>query len=195
ITTLGETTSKFATGLNPRKNFVLGQGNNYYVTIKNMYNNDIILNNRCDMIDDEALEKINKRSDLKSGDVLFSGIGTIGRVYYIYSTPTNWNISESIFTIRANNLISPEYLYLLLLSSDMQNYVINSASGSVQKGIRMADLKKYEFNLPTHEVIIKFSEIIKPLIAKIKNNNIENQRLSALRDALLPELINGRIKI
>ena len=69
--TLDDITSKFATGLNPRKNFVLGHGSNYYVTIKNMQNNDVILNDKCDKVDDEAILKINKRSDLKVGDLLF----------------------------------------------------------------------------------------------------------------------------
>ena len=70
--TLNDVTCKFATGLNPRKNFVLGQGNNYYVTIKNMPNNQVILDDKCDKVDDEALIKINKRSDLKVGYLLFS---------------------------------------------------------------------------------------------------------------------------
>ena len=83
MTTLDETTSRFGTGLNPRKNFVLGHGNNYYVTIKNMGNNRIYLDERCDKIDDEAIRKIQMRSDLKVGDLLFSGIGTIGRVFLI----------------------------------------------------------------------------------------------------------------
>ena len=83
ILPLDEATSKFATGLNPRKNFILGYGENYYVTIKNMSNNEIILDDRCDKITDDAIIKINKRSDLQAKDVLFSGIGTIGRVYYI----------------------------------------------------------------------------------------------------------------
>ena len=59
--TLDDVTSKFATGLNPRKNFVLGEGDNYYVTIKNMANNSIVLDDKCASITDEALVKINKR--------------------------------------------------------------------------------------------------------------------------------------
>lgn len=70
--TMDDITSKFATGLNPRKNFVLGHGENYYVTIKNMNNNRIYLDSKCDRVDDEALVKINKRSDLKVGDLLFA---------------------------------------------------------------------------------------------------------------------------
>ena len=119
---LDELTSKFATGLNPRKNFVLGHGNNYYVTIKNMSNNDVVFDEKCDKVDDEALEKINKRSDLQMGDLLFSGIGTIGRVYLIDKPVTNWNISESVFTMRPKPGIPSYFLYLVLLDKEIQDY-------------------------------------------------------------------------
>ncbi|MDD2627265.1 MAG: restriction endonuclease subunit S [Clostridia bacterium] len=193
--TLDEATSKFATGLNPRKNFVLGQGSNYYVTIKNMQNNQVILDDKCDKVDDEAIIKINKRSDLQKGDLLFSGIGTIGRVYLIDETPTNWNVSESVFTIRPNELISSEFLYLLLLSSDMQKYSVSLASGSVQKGIRMADFKKYKFKLPPSEFMIDFTNEVKIIIEKIYINNKQNNTLTQLRDTLLPKLMNGKIDL
>ena len=193
--TLDDVTSKFATGLNPRKNFVLGQGNNYYVTIKNMPNNQVVLDGKCDRIDDKALVKINKRSDLKVGDLLFSGIGTIGRTYLIKNKPTNWNISESVFTIRPNNKISSEFLYLLLLDSDMQNYAVSKASGSVQKGIRMADLKLYKLNVPEKEWMEAFTNTVRPLIDKIYLNYEMNDKLCKLRDTLLPKLMNGEIDL
>lgn len=193
--TLNDVTCKFATGLNPRKNFVLGQGNNYYVTIKNMPNNQVILDDKCDKVDDEALIKINKRSDLKVGDLLFSGIGTIGRTYLIKSKPTNWNISESVFTIRPNDRISSEFLYLLLLDSDMQNYAVSKASGSVQKGIRMADLKLYKLKVPGKEWMDTFTNTISPLIDKIYLNYEMNEKLCRLRDTLLPKLMNGEIDL
>ena len=193
--TLDDVTSKFATGLNPRKNFVLGQGNNYYVTIKNMQNNQVVLDSKCDRVDDEALVKINKRSDLKVGDLLFSGIGTIGRTYLIKNKPTNWNVSESVFTIRPNNKISSEFLYLLLLDSDMQNYAVSKASGSVQKGIRMADLKLYKLNVPEKEWMEAFTNTVRPLIDKIYLNYEMNDKLCKLRDALLPKLMNDEIDL
>ena len=192
--TLDDITSKFATGLNPRKNFVLGHGSNYYVTIKNMQNNNVILNDKCDKIDDEAILKINRRSDLKVGDLLFSGIGTIGRVYLIKDVPYNWNISESIFTIRPNEKCSSEFLYLLLLNKNMQNYAVNKASGSVQKGIRMADLKQFKVKLPTNNEMQDFTDIIKPIIDRIYNKT-KISNLEQLRDTLLPKLMNGEIDL
>ena len=193
--TLGEITSKVATGLNPRKNFVLGHGSNYYVTIKNMQNNDVILNGKCDKVDDEAILKINRRSDLKVGDLLFSGIGTIGRVYLIKDVPYNWNISESIFTIRPNEKCSSEFLYLLLLNKNMQNYAMNKASGSVQKGIRMADLKQFKVKLPTDNEMQSFTDVIKPIIDRIYNKAKQNEKLEQIRDTLLSKLMNGEIDL
>ena len=193
--TMDDITSKFATGLNPRKNFVLGHGENYYVTIKNMNNNRIYLDSKCDRVDDEALVKINKRSDLKVGDLLFSGIGTIGRVHLIDEPPINWNISESVFTMRPSELVSSEFLYLLLLSYDMQYYAISLASGSVQKGIRMADLKRYKLYLPSKRDMDRMTSNWKPLINQIKKHEKENDELAVLRDSLLPKLMSGELDV
>lgn len=193
---LAELTCKFTTGLNPRRNFVLGKGHNYYVTIKNMRNQQIYLDDRCDKVDDDAINIINKRSDLKKGDLLFSGIGTIGRVYLIDEDPINWNISESIFTLRpSSKLISSETLYLILLSNQLQGYAQQLASGSVQRGVRMRDLKSYNIPLPVNGLEKEFTELINPLIKMQKSLVKENEKLTSIRDTLLPKLMSGEIRI
>ena len=193
VVTLDDLTSKFGTGLNPRKNFVLGHGNNYYVTIKNMGNNRIYLNDRCDKVDDEALAKINKRSKLQKGDLLFSGIGTIGRVAMVVDDPVNWNTSESVFNMHPIDTISSEFIYLLLLSDIFQQYVQQNAQGGVQQGIRMASLKAFQFAIPNDLKL--FDNLVKPIISKVKSNDKENDTLSLLRDTLLPRLMSGEIEV
>jgi len=193
--TLESILSKIATGLNPRKNFVLGEGNNYYITIKNMGDNNIYLDEKCDKVTDEAIRKINNRSDLRQGDLLFSGIGTIGRVYLINIPTDNWNISESVFTMRPNEKVSSEYLYMLLLSKDVQNYCQSNANGAAQKGIRMADLKKYSFWLAPKSVIDNFTDMVKPLIDQVDLIRKENENLIKQRDLLLPRLMSGKLEV
>ena len=187
--------SKIATGLNPRKNFVLGEGNNYYVTIKNMGDNNIYLDEKCDKVDDEAIRKINNRSDLQQGDLLFSGIGTIGRVYLINIPTDNWNISESVFTMRPNQKVSSEFLYLLLLSKDVQNYCQSNANGAAQKGIRMADLKKYSFWLAPKPILDDFTKTVKPIIEQVDLIRKANLNLIKQRDLLLPRLMSGKLEV
>ena len=66
------------------------------------------------------------------------------RKFYLVNIPTNnWNVSESVFTLRANNKISKELLYLILLSDNVQKYCDQHAHGVAQRGIRMADLKAF----------------------------------------------------
>ncbi len=192
---LGNITCKFATGLNPRKNFVLGHGVNYYVTIKNMANNDVIFDEKCDKIDNEALEKINKRSDLQQGDLLFSGIGTIGRVYLIDKPVRDWNISESVFTMRPIPEIPSTFLYLVLLDKDIQDYCQSNAHGCAQKGIRMADLKSFEVLVPSKDILEIFSKEASNLIWSAKHNANQIRLLSEARDRLLPKLMNGDFNI
>ena len=193
--TLDSILSKIATGLNPRKNFVLGEGDNYYVTIKNMGDNNIYLDDKCDKVTDEAIRKINNRSDLRRGDLLFSGIGTIGRVYLINIPTDNWNISESVFTMRPNEKVSSEYLYLLLLSNDVQNYCQSNANGAAQKGIRMADLKKYAFWLAPKPILDEFTNIVKPIIEQVNLIRKSNINLIKQRDLLLPRLMSGKLEV
>ena len=193
VVTLDDLTSKFGTGLNPRKNFVLGHGNNYYVTIKNMGNNRIYLNDRCDKVDDEALAKINKRSKLQKGDLLFSGIGTIGRVAMVVDDPINWNTSESVFNMHPIDTVSSEFIYLLLLSDKFQQYVQQNAQGGVQQGIRMASLKAFQFAIPNDLKL--FDNLVKPIISKVKSNDKENDALSLLQDTLLPRLMSGELEV
>lgn len=192
---LDDVLNKIATGLNPRKNFVLGEGENFYVTIKNMADNTVYLDDKCDKVNDDAIIKINKRSDLKIGDLLFSGIGTIGRVCLIDIPTNNWNISESVFTMRANKKISSEFLYMLLLSQDVQNYCQSKANGSAQKGIRMGDLRKYAFLLPTKNVINDFTNQISPILRNVSLLRNENKNLIQQRDMLLPRLMSGKLEV
>ena len=196
ITNLDAITSKFTTGLNPRQNFVLGSGDNFYVTIKNLGDFEVELDKKCDKVDNDAIKKINSRSDLKKDDILFSGIGTIGKAVYVFDEPKNWNISESVFSLRANpELTFPSFLYQLLKSYPLQGYVDALASGSVQRGIRMGSLKEYKFSFSNYEIQKKFNEIISPLIRKISSNLKETRILISIRDTLLPKLISGELKI
>lgn len=194
VVELNDVISRCATGLNPRENFKLGNGNNYYVTIKNIKNGKVILDNKCDRINDEALTVINKRSDLKNGDVLFTSIEPVGTTYLIKEQPRNWNINESVFTIRPNyNKITSEYLYFLLSSSEMKCFTKNRAYGSIHKGIRHNTLKSFKLALPDIGLIEDMTIKLNPILSYIYTLEKENIRLASFRDWLLPMLMNGQV--
>lgn len=194
--TLGSVISRAGTGLNPRDNFVLGNGDNYYVTIKNVTNGRIILDDKCDRIDDEAMAIIDRRSQLRAGDVLFTSIEPVGVTYLIHEKPVNWNINESVFTVRPNtDVISPEFLMMLLSSSEMKAFTKNSSAGSIHKGIRHAVLKSFKLPYPGRKLVDQFSSGLRPILQEMDTLDKQNRELASLRDWLLPLLMNGQVRV
>jgi len=138
------------TGLNPRDNFKLNNGGSFfYVTIKNIIHGRLSFEN-CDRIDGKALQLVQKRSDLQVNDVLFSSIGRIGDCYVITEPPKNWNINESVFSIRPlDNVIAPYYLVAVLKTKKIIDTLTNSTTGSTFKSIKKAQLLDLEISTPT----------------------------------------------
>lgn len=57
------------------------------------------------------------------------------------------------------------------------------------------DFDKFQITLPTKDILDKFDELTEPILDKIVANRLENRRLSELRDALLPNLMNGEVEV
>lgn len=193
VSTIRKYVSRITNGLNPRKNFILGSGSNYYVTTKNLDNKGNIDFSTCDYISDDALDKINNRSDLKIGDVLFSGIATVGRVYLITEKPVNWNINEAIFTLRPAKGVSSYFLYNFCQSEEIQKQADLNAIGSSQRCLTQDHFLDIPcLNIPNN-IQMKFEQKVKPIIDMRKMTENETQQLTSLRDFLLPLLMNGQV--
>ena len=188
---LKDIVTKFSTGLNPRKNFKLNEGGeNFYVTIKNFHNGLLSLDEKCDKIDDNALKLINKRSDLQKDDLIFASIGRVGEVYLIKSKPVNWNINESVFSLRPNKrFIEPKFLYYILNSNKIQNYFKSNITGSTFKSIKMKDLKNTPVTIPdSFELQNEIIQFLTSLDSKILLINDELNNIVNFKKGLIQQM-------
>ena len=173
------------TGLNPRNNFQLGNGNIQYITVKNLCLNGSLDFSGCDTIDEQARQIVHRRSDIQRDDILFASIAPLGRCYLIQENPTNWDINESVFSIRYNSsVLTAEYLYMNLQSETFVKRATACSTGSIFKGIRINSLMDSEIILPPLSVTKEFSKEIKPLLALQKELDRETNTLIQLRDWL-----------
>lgn len=151
---LGEIICSLKTGLNPRKNFILNtiDAKNYYITVRELIGQDVVVNEKTDKVNDEALELIMKRSNLEKYDILFSGTGTIGRTALIKNNIIDFGIKEGIYVIKPNiSKVLPLYL-LFFLGSDLAFHEYkNKIVGSPVSSLPMIELKKIKIPLPTLE--------------------------------------------
>lgn len=149
--TLEKLIKSLKTGLNPRKNFILNtdDAEGYYVTVREISNNDIIITDKTDRVNNDALNVINNRSNLEVGDVLFSGVGTVGRTAVINSEPKNWNIKEGVYVIKPlQEILAPRYLNYLLNSKEIVNDYTKKVAGSPVVSLAMSELKKLLIPIP-----------------------------------------------
>lgn len=168
---ISDITKSVCTGLNPRKNFTLNtkDANNYYVTVKEITSNKVVFSESTDKVNDDGLKIIQNRSHLEKGDVLFSGIGTIGKVAYIDFDTNNWNCSESVFILKPNDRILGSFLFYVLQSQDVvRQYEANSA-GSIMKGVRKSTLVNITFPLPPLAMQKEIVEILDTFTGMIDN--------------------------
>ena len=184
------------TGLNPRDNFKLGSGTIKYITVKNLRSDGILDFSGCDTIDETARAIVHRRSDVCTGDILFASIAPLGRCHLVQELPQDWDINESVFSIRCNKAtVTPEYLYMHLQSEAFVKESTACSTGSVFKGIRINTLLDSRMLLPPMQVVDKFSQQTKPLFSLQYKLNREIQSLTQLRDWLLPMLMNGQATI
>ena len=85
--------------------------------------------------------------------------------------------------------------YLKFALSDLYQYLINLSSGSARDNLSQDLVKELIFAKPADNLIKYFNEIVNPSIEKIVSNIQENQKLTELRDWLLPMLMNGQVQV
>ena len=141
---------RMSTGLNPRDNFQLTTEDElFYVTIRNFKNGHIYLNDNCDRISRDAWKLIQSRSDIKKGDVLFASISDEPNAYLIDIDVDNWNINESVFTIRCNtSFFNQKYFYYLITNKTYYDDLRMDATGSTFKSIKQNKLLLSQLIVP-----------------------------------------------
>lgn len=100
-------------------------------------------------------------------------------------------VNNHAHILTGKNGFSVEMLYLLFSLTNVKDKV----TGAVQQKISQGNLNSITTIIPPEEVCKKFDLLIQPLFAQIRNLKQENDRLSELRDTLLPKLMNGEILI
>ena len=131
------------------------------------------------------------KKTLPKNSICVSCIGTAGLVTLV---PSNSQTNQQINSIIPKEHYSPYYIYLLMRTfSEKINRL--GQSGSTIVNLNKAQFGIMEALIPSIDSMIKFDNIVKPLFEKILSNQIENQKLSALRDPLLPKLMNGEIDV
>ena len=159
-----------------------------WVSISDMGNCGMYIEDSSEYLTKEAVEKFNIKV-VPAGTVLLSFKLTVGRVAI---TATALTTNEAIAHFKTDKVIINEYLYCYLKQF---NYQSLGSTSSIAVAVNSKIIKGMPFIIPTDHEIADFHDLVSPMFTEILKNQRENQRLSALRDTLLPKLMNGEIDV
>lgn len=127
---------------------------------------------------------------MKKGDILFGSIRP-----YLHKAgfaPCDGVVTGTVHSYRAIDKQDSNFALLTIACDTFFDYAVNVSSGTKMPVVSSDSILAY--NVPyKSEVVKRFGEI--SIAETIANNIQENQRLIALRDWLLPMLMNGQATI
>lgn len=110
--------------------------------------------------------------------------------------PSNLVVSTG-FCVISGKSISPFFIYYLLTSEDMTEYLHSIAEGSTSTypSLKPEDIGNVLFLYPGEEKLKNFHKLVSSYWNKIHNNYKKIQTLETLRDTLLPKLMSGEVRV
>ena len=105
--------------------------------------------------------------------------------------------STEFIVFETMNPLMKDFVYSIIDSAEFYNWMCSHTTGSTNSRQRTTPTKTLEFKIiiPPENVIKDFCSIVTPMYDLIAANSMEIQRLSKLRDALLPKLMSGEINV
>lgn len=100
-------------------------------------------------------------------------------------------VNQSVIVIHSERKILP-YLFWNLANRYEELRAISDSS-SIRGSLTTKMIDAFEIPLADEESLQAFADVAWSVIPQIENNLLENERLAALRDSLLPKLMSGEI--
>lgn len=145
------------------------------------------------LISEDDHNKIKKRSGLKSGDILFSNIGTVGNTCLV-DYEREFSVKNVIIFKPPIRAISA-YLYYWLISPSMQAIFSTQTNGASQQFVGLTFMRRIKILVPNKYIMTSFEKNVAPIIDAMMMLHKENQNLIKQRDLLLPRLMSGKLEV
>ena len=137
----------------------------------------------------KGLENCNS-SLFQTNTVFITARGTVGKVVM---TGTEMAMNQTNYALLGKQNISQYYVYHITLQ--LVARLLKKANGAVFNAITTRDFTSEQIIIPPFSTIRQFSDVVKPIYENILLNDVQSNRLSALRDTLLPKLMAGEINL
>ena len=135
----------------------------FFLSVKDVFDNRLVYDNARQIKEEDFLET-HRRTNLESGDILFTNTGTIGRMAIVPEDPrtkrTTFQKSVAILKPK-RNLVIPHYLYYTLKFNNKR--LSELAEGTTQKNLLLKDFRTFDVKIPPLPKQLTITHILRTL--------------------------------
>lgn len=140
---------------------------------------------------DWCTTEIDDKYIVDNGEVIFSWSASL--MVKIWNGET-CILNQHLFKVMSDEF--PKWYYYLWSKYHLDQFIaIARAHATTMGHIKRGDLDEAMVLVPSQKEMESYTESIEPIIEKIVTNNRQIRTLTALRDALLPKLMSGEVRI
>lgn len=136
-------------------------------------------------VSDKDKERL-KKYMLKTGDIVFSRVGSVDRCSYVSAEYEGWMFSGRCLRVRPCEILNSEYLYYFFSLKETKQFVRNIATGATMPSINTKFMGEVPIRVPSMEAQNKIASILWMIDDKIElnekiNNNLEQQAMALFK--------------
>src|SRR5579863_2478054 len=140
---------------------------------------------------DKASSDLAPEYVVDDGDVLFSWSGSLECILWAGGRGA---LNQHLFKVTSQ--VYPKWFYYLWIEEHLPEFrPIASGKATTMGHIQRGHLSAAKVLVPQAELLTEMDRFFAPLIQQIVNLKIASRTLAAIRDALLPKLISGQLRV
>ncbi len=135
------------------------------------------------------------RYRLKKGDVLVARTGaSTGENVYLAAVP-DAVFASYLVRFQFSDPAIARFVGMFMRTSEYFDYVAGCIGGSAQPNASAQVLAAAKLVIPNSELVQRYAQTVGPMDKRIFVNTQESETLTKLRDALLPRLLSGALRL
>jgi type I restriction enzyme, S subunit len=136
------------------------------------------------------------RHKLQAGDIVFSRRGDVERHALITEREDGWLCGTGCLLVRPGpEWRSPGFLSLLLDAPRARTWLVQHAVGATMPNLNTGILSSVPVVLPPPDLLTAFDAVVAATEEQRSRNATMAETLAEIRDALLPRLISGQLRL
>jgi len=160
-----------------------------------MFGNNFLDYSKATYISEEDYQLIHSRYSPQEGDIVITKIGTLGNVNYIRKSDIPIAIHCNSALLRFPKYIGSVFAFYFC-KSDLFQMRLKAVKGqSIQEFVSLNRLESICMEIPPQDIITAFNAKTLSIFNYQLSIEKETARLTALRDKLLPLLMNGQVEV